>query len=167
MEENTLKDNLDNKVTQTKEKLENFLSESYNIIKLNERINKGIKSIKKNDEKNVIQNLSYISKINKSKKALIRLIEEPMKNLKIVYDMEKSNIKYEEYNFNITPIPRNIRFVYNGYWNVKWELDEKFTKENIDIKFKVEISETDKENYIKVYEGNNSFCILEFNNNTN
>ena len=90
-----------------------------------------------------------------------------MQNLKIVYDMEKSNIKYEEYNFNIIPIPRNISFVYNGYWNVKWELDEQFTKENIDIIFKVEISETDKENYIKFYEGNNSFCILEFNNNTN
>ena len=52
VEENILKDNLDNKVTQTKEKLENFLSESYKIIKVNERINKGIKSMKKNDEKN-------------------------------------------------------------------------------------------------------------------
>ena len=167
MEENILKDNLDNKVTQTKEKLENFLSESYNIIKVNERINKGIKSMKKNDEKNFIKNLSYISRINKSKKELIRLIEEPMKNLKIVYDKDKSDIKYEEYNFNINPIPTNITFVYNGYWNVKWELDEQFTKENIDIKFKVEISAIDKENYIKVYEGNNSFCVLEFNNNTN
>ena len=39
-EENDLKENLKTEVTKVKEKLENFLSESNNIIKNNEKINK-------------------------------------------------------------------------------------------------------------------------------
>ena len=50
-------------------KLENYLSELNNEIKLNERINKGIKKLEK-DENNMFKILSYISKINKNKKEM-------------------------------------------------------------------------------------------------
>ncbi len=58
-EENDLKENLKNEVTKVKEQLENFLSESNNEIKLNERINKGIKKME-NEEKNMIKILFYL-----------------------------------------------------------------------------------------------------------
>ena len=62
-EENDLKEKLDNEVTKVKEKLENFLSESNSLIKVNERITKGIQKLEKN-EKNILKNLSYVSNIN-------------------------------------------------------------------------------------------------------
>ena len=162
-EENTLKESLENKVTQTKEQLENYLNDSNNIIKANEWINKGLKSLKKKNEneKNIIQNLTYFSKINKNKKELIKVIQKPMKNVKIFYETEKADIRYEEYNFNSFPIPYNISFIYNGNWNVKWELKSDFEINRSDIIYKVEISDSKEETYINVYEGNNNFCVLE------
>ena len=58
-EENDLKEKLDNEVTKVKEKLENYLSESNLLIQINERINKGIQKLDKN-EKNIVKKLSYI-----------------------------------------------------------------------------------------------------------
>ena len=63
-EENDLIEKLQNEVTKVKEKLELVLSESNNIIKSNERVDKGIKIIEKNKDNNITQILSYISKIN-------------------------------------------------------------------------------------------------------
>ena len=40
MEENDLKENLKTEVTKVKEKLENFLSESNNLIRINENVSK-------------------------------------------------------------------------------------------------------------------------------
>jgi hypothetical protein len=45
-----------------------------------------------------------------------------MKNIKIIYEIEKANIRYEEYNFNSFPKPYNISFIYNGIYNVKWRI---------------------------------------------
>ena len=53
-EEKDIKDNLQNEVTETKEKLEKYLSFSNKIIKNIERINKGIELLEK-DEKNMIK----------------------------------------------------------------------------------------------------------------
>ena len=66
-QENELKEELQNKVTQTKEKLENFLSKSNGVIRICEKINKGIKILEKESEKNMIKVLSYISKMNSNK----------------------------------------------------------------------------------------------------
>lgn len=63
-EENDLIEKLQNEVTKVKEKLELVLSESNDIIKSNERVDKGIKIIEKNKDNNITQILSYISKIN-------------------------------------------------------------------------------------------------------
>jgi len=54
IEENNLKENLKTEYTKVKEKLEKFLSESDNLIKINEKINKGIKNLE-NKEKNIIK----------------------------------------------------------------------------------------------------------------
>ena len=83
-EENLIKEKLENKVTKIKEGLENYLSESNRIIKQNERINKGLKSLEKENEQNIIKILSYISKMNKNKKETQVLFQDLMKNLKII-----------------------------------------------------------------------------------
>ena len=72
-EENDLKEKLQNEVTKTKEKLEIVLSESNQFIKISEKINKGIKILEKEEELNIVKNLSYISKINKTKKNVKKL----------------------------------------------------------------------------------------------
>ena len=78
---------MENEVTKTKEKLEKYLSESYRIIKENEKILKGIKIMEKED-KNMIKLLTYITKINKHKKENKSLLRELMKNLKLSFDEE-------------------------------------------------------------------------------
>ena len=66
-EEEEIKDKLQNNVIKVKE--EHSLSESNRLIKISEKVKKGIKSLEK-EEKNMIRTLTYISKINKSKKEI-------------------------------------------------------------------------------------------------
>ena len=105
-EENNIKEKLQIEVTKTKEKLENYLSQTNNQIKINEKIQQGIKKLDK-EEKNIIKNLTYISKINKNKKEMKILSNELMKSIKFNY--EENNIKYEEYYFNGIPIPKILK----------------------------------------------------------
>ena len=98
-EEKDLQEELQTKVTKVKDQLENNLSKSNNLIKINEKINKGIKSLEK-EEKNILKTLSYISKISKNKKEIQILLQSSMKNLKINFIEEQNTIKYEEYFFN-------------------------------------------------------------------
>ena len=81
-EENNLKENLQNKVTKTKEQLEYFFSEINNEIKIIEKLDKGIKKIDK-EEKNIIKNLSYISKINKTYKNIKNVLQHTFITRKI------------------------------------------------------------------------------------
>ena len=64
--ENDLKADLRKKVTELKENLENFLTESDEILKGNERINKVIKFYEKSEINSIIKSLSYISEIEKN-----------------------------------------------------------------------------------------------------
>ena len=98
-EENDLKEKLQNEVTKVKEKLENYLTESNQIIKMNEKINKGIQSLEKKD-KNMIINLSYISKMNKNNREAKILLQTSMENIKISFKEEESKIIYDKYIFN-------------------------------------------------------------------
>ena len=71
-----LKDKLDNEVTKIKEKLEEYLSLSNSLIRNYEKINKGIQTLKKDDQNkniNIIQNLTYVSKLNKNQKEMNKL----------------------------------------------------------------------------------------------
>ena len=83
-----------------KEKLEYFLSECDKIIKINEKISKGIIKIKNENENSMRKILSYISKINKNQKEIDILFNQSMKNINIIFDEEKSDLKFNEYFFN-------------------------------------------------------------------
>ena len=162
-EENDLKEELQNEVTKVKEKMENYLSELSSIIRVNEKIAKGI-SILEKEEKNMIKNLSYVSKINKNKKAMNKLFGILMKNLEISFEEENNNIKYDDYYFNGIQIPKNIEFkeITSNSLKIFWNIDNikniNINKEK--IKYKVEIKK-ENEKFIKKYEGNNINCLIE------
>jgi len=68
-EENDMKDKLQNEVTKIKSQLNDYLTLVNEVIRNYEKINKGIKALnkeKENENINFIQNLTYISKINKN-----------------------------------------------------------------------------------------------------
>ena len=166
-DENEIKEKLQNEVTKVKEKLENFWSEINNQIKINERIQQGIKKFEK-EEKNMIKILSYVSKINKNNKEMKRISHELMKSIKFYYEEKENDIKYDEFYFNGLVITfKNILFKdinYNSL-NMSWEIDN---INNIDInkidinkiKYKVEIKKENEE-YIQIYEGNNKNCLID------
>ena len=159
IEENNLKENLQNEVTKTKEKLENFLSQNDNLIRIGERINKEIKIYQKedNDNKSIIKTLSYISYISKNKKEIEIFLSKLMKNIKI-NNKEKSDINYDEYNFNGINLPKDIEIedINSKTLKVSWKLDE-IKIDNIDINkinFRVEIKKENSDELCnKVYEG--------------
>ena len=171
-EENELKEKLKNETTKIKEKLENSLSEVNNLLKISEKIIKGIKSLEK-EEKIMFRNLSYVSQINKNQKKMKALFRELIKNLKISFVEEESTIKYEEYYFNGIPIPKNIEFkdVGTNSFNLSWKLDD-INIVNIDkkeIKFRIEIrKENSNEKFMQIYEGNqNNYKLNKLEKNTN
>ena len=109
LEENNIKEKLQNEVTKVKEQLENFLCKSNELIKINEKIAKGIKSFKK-EEESIIKTLTYVSKINQNKNDMEMLFNKLMKNVKISFIEEENNIKFEEYYFNGLQTPKDISF---------------------------------------------------------
>ena len=165
-QEEELKDNLKNEVTKVKEKLEFFLSDTNQIIKANERINKGIKVLEKENEKNMIKILTYISKMNKNKKKMLNLFKELIKNIKFSFLEEQSKIEYKEYYFNGIQTPKNIEIkdINNNSFKLSWNIDD-INLINIDknkIKFRTEIRKEEKNEIFKpVYEGNDKNCLIQ------
>ena len=172
-EENDLIEKLQNEVTKVKEKLELVLSKSNNIVKSNERVDKGIKIIEKNKDNNITQILSYISKINKNKKEINNLYGTLIKNLKITYNEESKIINFDEYYFNGLQIPKDIEFknITNNSLGIIWKIDNIniLNIEQKNIKFNVEIrKKNSKKKYITVYKGNKNNCFIgNLKKNTN
>jgi len=172
-EENDLKEKLDYEVTKVKSQLEKFLSSSYNNLKISERIYKGIKILNKEtkEQSNMIKNLSYITKINKTEKEMKQLFQELMKNLRITFEEEKSLVKYDEFYFNGIPKPKNIKYkdLTSDSVSLSWEIDN-LKIDNFDynnIKYIINMRK-EKKPFIKVYEGKeNKFKIENLKNNTN
>ena len=166
IEEKNMKEKLQNEVTKTKEKMEIDLSEANRLIRENDRILKGLNSLKKEDE-NMIKILSYVSKINKNKRSLNQFFLEKMKNLKISFNKELNNIDYKEYYFNPIINIKNIKIENISYDNlaINWEIDEKIDN---NLKFIMEFREkNDKEKFKKIYEGNKmNFEIKKLKDNT-
>ena len=160
-EEYDLKDKLDNEVTKAKEKLENYLSKTNELIRQNEKLNKGIKIInKKENEKNIIQNLSYISAINKNKKEMKSLNKTMMQSFRISFDEEAKELKFDEYFFNGFPRPYNIEFRYDEFINIDWRLKENWSNHS-KIKYKVEMKNyIDK--YESIFEGNEMHLKVDY-----
>jgi len=147
------------------------LSFSNKIIKNIERINKGIKTLEK-EERNMLKILTYISKINKNDKEMKKLYDTCMRNIKITFEEKENKVKYEEYFFNGIPSPKDIEFKDIDVNNLKvyWKIDDKNLL-NIDknkIKFKIEIrKENTDDNFIKIYEGNEmNYLINNLDSNT-
>ena len=164
-EENELKENLQNEVTKVKEQLELFLSKSNNLIKIGEKINKGIKALEK-EEKKMIKTLTYVSNINKSQKEMKVLFQELMKNLKISFKEEEKKILFDEYYFNGIQTPKEIEFkdVSTNSFKFLWKIDDikNLEVENKQIKFIVEIKkEKSNEKFQKIYEGNETNYSVE------
>ena len=114
----------------------------------------------------MLKALSYISKINKTKKEMRKLDGKLMKNLNIEFNEEKSSIKYEDYFFNGFQVPIEIEFkdIENTSFKVNWKIDDIniIGIDNKQIKYKVEIKkESADEKFIQIYEGNNNNCSIE------
>jgi len=172
IEENKIKEKLQNEVTKVKEQLENLLSKANELIKINEKIAKGIKSFKK-EEESIIKTLTYVSKINKNKNDMDILFNKLMKNLKISFIEEENNIKIEEYYFNGIQSPEDISYkeISSLSFKIFWKIGD-MNILNIDknqIKYRVEMrKENENEAFIKVYEGNDKNCFVEnLSENTN
>ena len=164
-EEKDMKHELDNKVTKIKSKLEEHLSLVNRLIKNYERINKGIKTLDKNKEINninMIRNLTYISKINKTKKEMNKIGQTLMKNLKL--NFIEDNVKYEEYYFNGLSTPKDIQInnIKSNEIELSWKIED-LNIINIDknqIQYKVEIR-TENEPFKSIYEGKNLNCTID------
>ena len=156
-EEKDLKEKLQNEVTKVKEGLENFLTLSNENIRENEKIQKGLEKLEKNNEKNMIKILSYISKINKNNKESKKLFQELMRNLKLEFIENETNIKYTDYYFNGIPSPKNIEIndIQASNININWKIDNLniLNMNNNNIKFKIELRKN-KEKFSQVYDGN-------------
>jgi len=155
--ENDLKEQLQSEVTKIKEQLENLLSELNNEIKINDKINKGYKKLqidnynleKAISEENLIRNLTYISKQNKNKKQMRKILEKKIKSIKFSYSEKESNIKYEDHYFYEFSCPENIKINnidYNSL-DVSWEREDNIQVSKLQIR---------KENgeFENIYEGN-------------
>ena len=99
-EENDLIDKLKKEVTQTREKLELFLTDCNEIIKAGEKIYKGIEKFKKENENDFRKLLSYISAVNKNQKKIDSLMNQTLTNINIHFDANQAIIKYDKYNLN-------------------------------------------------------------------
>ena len=155
-EENDIKEKLQNEVTKVKEGLENFLSMSNERIRENERINKGLNVLEKNNEKNMIKILSYVSKINKNNKESKKLFQELMRNLKLEFVENETKIKYTDYFFNGIHSPKNIEIndIQANNAKINWKIDNLniLNINNKDIKFKIELRKNN-EKFNQVYNG--------------
>jgi hypothetical protein len=140
-----------------KEKLELHLTEANKLVRENERIIKGINSMKNEDE-NLIKKLSYVSKINKKTKDIMIFFSEFMRNLEISFQEEQNKIIYEEYYFNGFQIPENIKFENINYdsFTILWQVKDMNIKNIEKIKFKNRIEirqENGTEKFTRIYEG--------------
>ena len=96
-----------------------------------------------------------------------------MKNLNISFQEEQNSIKYEEYFFNGIQIPKDIEIkdININSFKLNWKIDNIniINMDNKQIKYKVEIrKENENEKFIKVYEGNNTNCLIDkLDKNTN
>ena len=112
----------------------------------------------------MLQILSYISKINASKKSMNQLQQELIKSIKFNYEEEKSKINYEEIYLNGMLIPENIEFkdINKTSLNIYWIVDE-INLINIDknqIKYKVEMRKKNENSFKEVYQGKETKCLI-------
>ena len=142
------------------------MTESNSLIRVSEKINKGIKSLEKDENNNMIRILSYIAKINDSKNESNSLLITLMKNLEMGFQEEQTNVKYEEYFFNGIQSPKNIQIkdikIHSA--TITWDIDD-ININNYDekkLKYCIELREKIKgEKFNKIYEGDKKEFLIE------
>ena len=123
----------------------------------------------------MVKILSYVSKINQNQKAMNKLFQSLMKNLKISYNEEESKIKFDEYYFNGIPAPKDVEFKDVGLnsFKVFWKIDDininSFNLETKKLKYKIKLrKENTNDKFIQIEAGNNmNYLINNLEKNTN
>ena len=98
------------------------------------------------------------------------LVCQPIRNIKIIYEDEKTNIKIEDYFFNNFPVPSNIEIndVTSSGFKVNWKIDNNYINDfENQIKFKIEIKKENDNSFNQVYEDNNTnYSVTGLSQNT-
>ena len=92
------------------------------------------------------------------------LLGQFMKNIKISFEEEKANIKYQDYYFNGIPSPKNIKIknISSSSFEMTWKID-KIDIIGVDmnkILYKIEIRK-ENEKFNKICETNKYNCLIE------
>ena len=152
IKEKNAKKEIDEKVEEIKDELQNFLKESQDIFLSCENISNSIQAYKQNLGKSNMKTLYYISEINKNNEKVKELFQKPIKNINIIFPNmslfgEKDNPRFIYYYLSGMPIAKNIwisKVDENAF--IAWNIDELRFKYK-SIKYSVEIKEEENENY--------------------
>ena len=154
--EKQLKYELDLKVTEIKDELEQYFRETTKILLSCERLSKAIKNYSKQNNNNEMKDLFYISKINEISIESKSLFKKPIKNLDI-YFINKS-IYYKEYYFSGIPIPKDIKAeIKDNKLLISWDLRTK----NFDIKNVKYLLKLKYENEYTDYEASKTNILID------
>ena len=156
--ENALKSELDIKITEIKEKLENYYIKINEISSSFKRIFKAMQSYEKNNN-NKIKTLCYISKINKVNIEAKNIIKAPFKNTEIIFRNDNT-LKYNDYYINGIPTPKDIKI--NQEDNkllISWKIDNLYLFVK-GIKYLITLK--DKETELKYESLNTNIIIQDF-----
>ena len=145
-----LEEKLKTEVTKSLEQLEIILSEINDELHLNERFNKGFRILEK-EEKNIFKTLSFVSKVNKSKKNIDNFLAKFMRNITLNFSPEKNDIIFEEYFFNGITLPKNIEIknITSSSASISWTIDE-FEKITLDYQKSIILRDTNKEEELMI-----------------
>ena len=113
-EEKDLKFELITKVTKIKNELENSLKESDKKLSICEKIIQAGINFEKKFNQNELKKLYYIIEMKKKEEETKNLIKKKIKNYNIFFDNKYNDISFDEYYFNVIPIPKDINYEIKG-----------------------------------------------------
>ena len=99
-----LKNELNEKIDDIKEELNNFLKRTENIISSFGKISELIDNFGDEEESHIIRTWCYISEINKYNERANDLFKEPKKTLLFSFDDEELKVNYTNYYFDGLPL---------------------------------------------------------------
>ena len=113
-EEKDLTFELITKVTKIKNELENSLKESDKKLSICEKIIQAGINFEKTFNQNELKKLYYIIEMKKKEEETKNFIKKKIKNYSICFDNEYNEISFDEYYFNVIPIPKDINYEIKG-----------------------------------------------------
>ena len=113
-EEKDLKFELITKVTKIKNELENSLKESDKKLSICEKIIQAGINFEKTFNQNELKKLYYIIEMKKKEEETKNFIKKKIKNYSICFDNKYNDISFDEYYFNVIPIPKDINYEIKG-----------------------------------------------------